>query len=352
MSEAATDPTLDPSAGHADEPPVHENVDGDELSEEVGVEQPGQDPTYLDPGRGSGPASRVLSIAAAQIGTVEKPRNSNRVPYWSVKPEWNGSPWCAAFVRWCLLEARMGKIPPIANPYYVPYVESWARTAKRFVTTDPRPGDFVIFGTAKLAQHIGFVERSLGRGWVQTIEGNTSSGTSGSQNNGDGVYRRKRGPGWIRGYVRVDYAAAGTSSSGGGATSTPKAAPKPAPKPASKPAPKPAKPATPPGLLVVDGILGPKSRRGFQQLCGLTGSDVDGSLGPISWRAAQRWAGLSGKDIDGICGPITSDAIARKTGHIELLGTRWDWKSTKATGHAREVQAAFNRAYHEGWRPS
>ena len=61
-------------------------------------------------------------------------------------------------------------------------------------------------------------------------------------------------------------------------------------------------------------ILGPKSRRGFQQLCGLTGSDVDGSLGPISWRAAQRWAGLSGKDIDGICGPITSDAIARKTG--------------------------------------
>jgi len=299
-----------------EQPPVHENVDGADLPEEEGVEQPDQRRTPMPGGRQrQTPATKLLAIAAKEIGTVEKPKGSNKVKYWSVKPDWNGSPWCAAFIRWCLVQANVQNYPPIPNPYYVPYVEAWGRNNNRFVSSGPNPGDLVIFGD-QIASHIGFVERRLDGGWVQTIEGNTSAGTTGSQNNGDGVYRRKRSPSWIRGYVRVEFSADSP-------------------------------------LLVVDGKLGPMSRRALQQLVGLKGAAVTGTMDKDSWRAVQKWAGLSGADVDGNVGPVTSDAIARKTGHTELLGTVFKWKdSTVATGHARELQAAFNRAIHEGIKPS
>lgn len=308
-------------------PPVHENVDGADLPEEQGVEQPEQRPGPIDRGRTKQtPATKLLAIAAKEIGTLESPRGSNKIKYWSVKPDWNGSPWCAAFVRWCLIQAGVPSYPPITNPYYVPYVETWGRNNKRFIGSEPNPGDLVIFGKSDIAAHIGFVERRLDDGWVQTIEGNTSSGTSGSQNNGDGVYRRKRGPSWIRGYVRVEFPALPDPRGGGGATSS---------------------------LLAVDGKMGPQTRRALQQLVGLSGKAVTGTLDKASWRAVQKWAGLSGADLDGNVGPATSDAIARKTGHTELLGTVFRWKdSSVATAHAREVQAAFNRAVHGGFKPS
>lgn len=322
-------------------PPVHENVDGSDLPEEQDVEQPEQRPSPIDSGGRvqQTPATRLLTIAAKELGTLESPRGSNKIKYWSVKPGWNGQPWCAAFVRWCLLQADLTNYPPIANPYYVPYVESWGRNNNKFIRSGPNPGDLVIFGKSDIAAHIGFVERRLDDGWVQTIEGNTSSGTSGSQNNGDGVFRRKRGPSWIRGYVRVEFPAVPDPRGGGTVTTT-----------ISEPAT--IKTGTT-SLLTVDGKMGPQTRRAFQQLVGLSGKAVTGTLDKASWRAAQKWAGLSGADLDGVCGPGTSDAIARKTGHTELLGTVFRWKdSSVATGHAREIQAAFNRALHEGLKPS
>ena len=337
-----TDTVFEPEALEgelADRPPVHENVDGADLPEEQGVDQPTQDVPAPSTEEGRlPPAGRLLQLAAEEIGTRESPRGSNRVKYWSVKPEWDGSAWCAAFIRWCLLQAGVKNYPPITNPYYVPFVEQWGRNNAKFIARSPSPGDLVIFGKSDLAVHIGFVEKTLDNGWVQTIEGNTSSGTTGSQNNGDGVFRRKRAPSWIRGYVRVDYAALTTSGSGGGSvvsvasTVTPKSGTV--------------------QLLTVDGKMGPASRRAFQQLCGLKGDQVDGKLSPSFWKAAQRWAGLSGDDIDGNAGPRTRDAIARKTGHTELLGKTWAWDSDEPAAHTREIQAAFNRALHEGWRPS
>ena len=325
----------------ADRPPVHEDVDGADLPEEQGVDQPTQGvPEPPTEGARLTPAGRLLQLAAKEIGTLESPRGSNRVKYWTVKPEWNGSAWCAAFIRWCLVQGGVKNYPPITNPYYVPFVEQWGRTNGKFITRNPSPGDLVIFGKSDIAAHIGFVEKPLADGWVQTIEGNTSSGTTGSQNNGDGVYRRKRGPSWIRGYVKVDYAALTTVGSGGAGASTVSGA---------------ATVTTKSGTvapLTVDGRMGPASRKAFQQLCGLTGSQVNGKLSPSFWKAAQRWAGLSGADIDGSCGPRTRDAIARKTGHTELLGAKWAWVSDKPSAHTREIQAAFNRAIHEGWRPS
>jgi hypothetical protein len=74
-------------------------------------------------------------------------------------------------------------------------IEDYAKQAKgpfRGWTTDgskAKKGDLVIlFGRG---QHVGTV-RSIDSGYAYTWEGNTSSGSSGSQSNGGGSYKRSR----------------------------------------------------------------------------------------------------------------------------------------------------------------
>jgi endolysin len=58
---------------------------------------------------------------------------------------------------------------------------------------DAQPGDVVIYNwDGGGTDHVGFVEKNLGGGTIQTIEGNTSSGSYGSQSAGNGVWRRVR----------------------------------------------------------------------------------------------------------------------------------------------------------------
>nr|MCW1079565.1 CHAP domain-containing protein [Streptococcus anginosus] len=73
-------------------------------------------------------------------------------------------------------------------------------------------GDLVCFDWDGdgVADHVGFVERNYGS-YYQTIEGNTSSGASGSQSNGGGVYRRTRNLGSVIAVIRPEYT--GDSSS-------------------------------------------------------------------------------------------------------------------------------------------
>jgi hypothetical protein len=81
---------------------------------------------------------------------------------------------------------------------YVPTLESWGRSAGRFVEPGAgvQPGDIVIFerNGDGVADHTGIVERIDANGTVHTIEGNTS----------DMVARRtySAGSSQIRGYVR------------------------------------------------------------------------------------------------------------------------------------------------------
>jgi hypothetical protein len=152
--------------------------------------------------------------AKKYIGVREKPPGSNRGP---LIDRWNkaaigvlGVSWCASFVHGMYLECGRN-LPGGAS---VGNIGAWARSAGDLVQR-PRRGDLVCFDWedgARFADHIGFVERVLalswgnGRftGWIQTVEGNTSSGVAGNQSDGDGVYRRRR---WIRGisaqFVRV-----------------------------------------------------------------------------------------------------------------------------------------------------
>ena len=80
----------------------------------------------------------------------------------------------------------------------------------RFFSENPQPGDLVIFDfgskpKGSVGQHIGIVEAVLPKG-VQTIEGNTTTGIIGSQDNGGCVARRKRTTAkQIVGYCRPEY---------------------------------------------------------------------------------------------------------------------------------------------------
>lgn len=150
-------------------------------------------------------ASQILRIAAAEIGTLEgrDPDGNwnNRVKY----SEWYGiiDAWCAMFVSWVFW--RAGVLGVLAPKYASTFAGlTWFRKNELTGNWPPRPGDVFIMsayhpekagawndttGTGWLTIHTGLVEKYLGDGWFQTIEGNTN--TSGSSQ-GNGVYRLKR----------------------------------------------------------------------------------------------------------------------------------------------------------------
>ena len=145
--------------------------------------------------------AKVLSVAASQIGYKE--RSGNRTKYWTDLKINQGQPWCAGFTTWCLWKSgfSMSKIKSMvgSNPYHVFSMRAYAKRHGRWKSS-PRPGDLVVFSFS----HAGLVEKVFGKHNVQTIEGNTSGGSRGSQNNG-GMVARKRRTSNISGYIRLDY---------------------------------------------------------------------------------------------------------------------------------------------------
>jgi len=151
--------------------------------------------------------SNVVAKAISQLGVVEKGgadgKSGNIVPYWDwwkacTKESFQGASWCACFVSWCFAECLASSLIAAKNKYgfiYCPDGVNYFKKKNQLVDpTKAQPGDIVFFDWEGkgIADHIGIVE-SLGAGFLNTIEGNTSAeGVNGSQQNGGGVYRRKR----------------------------------------------------------------------------------------------------------------------------------------------------------------
>lgn len=119
----------------------------------------------------------------------------------------SGIPYCAMFVSYCL---NWAGIEAAGLPgAYVPWILSANSDAGRLVANeDAQPGDLVMFDWQGdgVTDHIGIVEENHpDEGWMQTIEGNTSPGSGGSQSNGGGVYRRARNYNSIIGVARPYY---------------------------------------------------------------------------------------------------------------------------------------------------
>lgn len=112
-----------------------------------------------------------------------------------------GSSWCGATV--CVANTWGAGWEPPANWTGVYYIEQWGRQHGRYHsgTSGIRRGDVLILIGHNV--HTGIARGRPRLGYVPTYEGNTSSGASGSQNNGDGFYKRKRIYSQVVGYVRL-----------------------------------------------------------------------------------------------------------------------------------------------------
>lgn len=153
-------------------------------------------------------AAAALKFARDQIGTVERPPGSN----WGPKIEgWiraagytSPVPWCGCA---CNAFVMAGGVPSGAGWIgYTPAIVAHAKAGKGGWSwhgpTSGQPGDLVLFDTpgGDPAVHVGMVEKKINDATYQTIEGNTSSGSGGSQSEGGGVFRRQRS---TQGHFRI-----------------------------------------------------------------------------------------------------------------------------------------------------
>lgn len=148
-------------------------------------------------------ARDVLKIAAGELGTTERPANSNNVKYntWFYGREVRDTadtkyPWCMAFVQWCFNQA--GRKLPYHTASCSALLNWYRQNRPECIVTAPRPGDIIIYNFG----HTGIVE-SVAGSTITAIEGNTSAGEAGSQSNGGGVFRRERSKALVTAYIRA-----------------------------------------------------------------------------------------------------------------------------------------------------
>lgn len=150
---------------------------------------------------------RALKWARAQVGTTENPPGSNSGPKitgWikagGGRPGWS---WCQYFAN---AVAVAGGCPQLPTGYTVAVMGGGYRSLG-FVPVklaDALPGDMIFFKFPGVSNdpcdHVG-IKLDASR----TVEGNTSSGSSGSQSNGGGVFIRNDHMQFAVGAVRVPY---------------------------------------------------------------------------------------------------------------------------------------------------
>lgn len=143
---------------------------------------------------------QFLATARKYLGTTEMPPGSNQNPF-STRLGRPNEPWCADMI---VAVARETGVQLPSESAYTPTMADAFRRAGRFVH-DPQPGDigFVDFpgDNTHGVQHVWIVEEPLPPN-ERTIEGNTSSGITGSQDNGGVVAERLRPMAWVVGYGR------------------------------------------------------------------------------------------------------------------------------------------------------
>ena len=154
-------------------------------------------------------ASKLISVAKSQIGYKEGRNNSNK---YGAAYGMNNCSWCMIFVWWCFRQAGAAElIKKTAS-----CTACWNAMKSQAVSVSAlKPGDIVFFDWDRSGDcdHVGIVE-AVGSSRITTIEGNTSSGNSGSQSNGDGVYRRYRTRSQIARAIRPKYTGGSSGSSG------------------------------------------------------------------------------------------------------------------------------------------
>lgn len=242
-----------------------------------------------------GTAAGMLTIARTSLGMGEP----NVIQAWYRGR--NGSAysgnfsWCDAAVSYWARHSDNGDavLPNGDRAYTVYHAQDFQKLGRWYPGTvaeldNAKPGDIVFFdwgqsNNISAIDHVGIIEKVLGGGRVQTIEGNTS----------DQCLRRVRGAADIAGYGRPAYDKAPTSPPPAGATWTEGIVNQ---LPTLKKGSTGEHVESLQGLLVarshpeivVDGAFGAKTDqavRAVQQWGGIT---VDGVVGKDTWAVALR----------------------------------------------------------------
>lgn len=261
----------------------------------------------------------IVRVAKGEIGYSRWADEFNGTKYgrWYARAVGNdmfaasGVPYCDMFVSWVLSTVGIAW-----RSAYVPGREAEARARGVLIDKwDVRPGDAVTFDFdgEGIAQHIGIVDvPPNSSGVFYTIDGNTTWGTGGPQDNGGVVARRERSMSDARYGIRLvdDYAVARTSNGTSDITGIQTAIG-----------------ATP------DNILGPDTEKrlyavvaasgwagrhfpyGIQYTQSVVGTNPDGVWGDASDAAHDRVIAAIqralGVEDDGIWGPVSQAAWER-----------------------------------------
>jgi hypothetical protein len=156
-------------------------------------------------------AQSVIDVARAYLGVAEDPPGSNRTIF-GAEYGLDGQPWCVMFLWYCFQHAgeRMaffgGGKTASCGMLLRWYREQGLVVDKR----DIQIGDILIlnFSGTQDTQHCGLVvDKGKLAGTWYTIEGNTSPGEEGSQDNGECVALKTRYPAQIVAVCRPTYKA-------------------------------------------------------------------------------------------------------------------------------------------------
>lgn len=169
----------------------------------------GPGPKVAPPAPGDSPGLKALAEAVTHIGKKENPAGSNLQPFGA----WfglDGVPWCNIYVSFCfavgakyiLCKGATGAGITAKGCAYVPSTEAWLRSSGQWIgRTTPQPGDIAIYNwDGGQPDHIGIVEKYLGGGQFNAIEGNTAVG---DDSNGGEVMRRQRYVSQVDGFGRI-----------------------------------------------------------------------------------------------------------------------------------------------------
>lgn len=233
-------------------------------------------------------ARKVLAIAAGEVGYSRwsDPKRGTKYaretqPVLWPNDKWllaNGISYCDIFVTWVFWKAGCLDILPGKQSYNVNYRASHGGHVSK---SQAQPGDVIVLDwdmSTKRANHVGILEKVLTSGNLQCIEGNTSTGTRGSQSNGGRVARRVRRPSQVRYVIRPNWKAAPASAASKGTS-----------KPVAKPAPSSPRRER----LVEDGHFGWRSVAVLQDRLGVK---VDGKGGRDTVNALYAYFGLKWRD--------------------------------------------------------
>lgn len=155
-------------------------------------------------------AQSVIDIARNELKYTENPPDSNQNKY-GAEYAWNGVPWCVIFLWWCFKQAgQSAAFFGGAKTASCGTLYRWYREQGLIVPfKQVQPGDIVLenFSGTSEPEHCGLVEKivDIENGLIRTIEGNTSPGLEGSQNNGGCVALKIRNKKNIVGILRPMY---------------------------------------------------------------------------------------------------------------------------------------------------